>query len=395
MQWSERIYNENNNIIIIQIITLMKLNTLLKTALTLFIFSVFLIAIILAKNVLVPITISIFIMYLVFPLVSKLEKSGVHRVIAILLVLLATIVVVGGITVFVTVQVSNTEVDFTEIKEQLDTKVENLQGFLANWLGINTSTVDKYLTQASDNLLSTAEDKAGTFFAATTTTLFQLFVLPVFVFFMLYYRTKVAYFIFRLLGRKNKPKAVHVLRQISTVTGSYMAGIFLVVLILAVLNVSGLLIIGVRYAVIFGILAAVLNVIPYIGTFIGGSIPVLYIMLSDPDPLPTAFKVIILFIAVQFLENNVITPNVVSNNIKLNPLAIIISLLLGNLIWGMAGMLIAIPMLAIAKIVMQNVDDLKPFAYLIGPHGVEKHSMSIKPMWNKIKKAVGYEKKKN
>ena len=373
----------------------MKQNVLLKTALTLFILSIFLIAIILAKNILVPIAISVFIMYLVFPLVSKLEKRGVHRVIAILLVLLVTFVVVGGITVFVTVQVSNTEVDFNEIKEQLDTKVEDLQGFLANWLGINTSTADKYLTQVSNNLLSFAEDKAGTFFAATTTTLFQLLVLPVFVFFMLYYRTKVAYFIFRLVGRKNKPKALYVLRQISTVTGSYMAGLFLVVLILAVLNVSGLLIIGVRYAIIFGIVAAVLNIIPYIGTFIGGSLPVLYILLADPDPLPTAFKVVILFSAVQFLENNVITPNVVSNNIKLNPLAIIVSLLVGNLIWGMAGMLIAVPMLAIAKIVMQNVDDLKPFAYLIGPHGVEKHSMSIKPMWNKIKKAVGYGKKKN
>ncbi len=371
----------------------MKQNILLKTALTLFILSIFITAIILAKNVLVPIAISTFIMYLLFPLVSKLEKSGVHRIIAIMLVLLATIVVVGGISVFVTVQVSNTNVDFTEIKEQLDTKVDDLQGFLANWLGLNNSTVDKYLTQITNNLLSFAEDKAGTLFSATTTTLFQLFVLPVFVFFMLYYRTKVAYFIFRLVGRKNKPKALYVLRQISSVTASYMGGLLIVVLILAVLNVSGLLIIGVRYAIIFGILAALLNIIPYIGTFIGGSLPVLYVILTNPDPLPTAFKVVILFTAVQFLENNVITPNVVSNNIKLNPLAIIISLLLGNLIWGMAGMLIAIPMLAIAKIVMQNVNDLKPFAYLIGPHGVEKHSMSLKPMWNKIKKAVGNGKK--
>ncbi len=371
----------------------MKRNILLKTALTLFIITVFLVAIILAKNILVPFAISVFIMYLVFPLVSKLEKEGMHRVLAILLVLLVTFVVVGGISVFVAVQVSNTSIDFTEIKEQLDTKVDDFQGFLANWLGINTSTVDKYLSQVSDNLLSFAKDKSGTFFAATTTTLFQLFVLPVFVFFMLFYRTKVAYFIFRLVGRKNKPKALYVLRQISTVTGRYMAGLLIVILILAVFNVSGLLIIGVRYAIIFGILAAVLNIIPYFGTFIGGSLPVLYVMLTDPDPLPTAFKIVILFTTVQFLENNVITPNVVSNNIKLNPLAIILSLLLGNLIWGMAGMLIAVPMLAIAKIVMQNVDDLEPFAYLIGPHGVEKHSMSIKPFWRKIKKAVGYGKK--
>lgn len=367
--------------------------TLTKIALSLFILSVFFVAIILAKNILVPFAISVFIMYLLFPLVSRLEKKGMHRVLAIMLVLMVTIVVVGGITVFVTVQISNTNIDFTEIKKQLDSKADDLQGFLADRLGINTTTADRYLSQVSENLLSFAENKAGTVFAATTTTLFQLFVLPVFVFFMLFYRTKVAYFIFRLVGRKNKPKALHVLRQVSTVTGRYMGGLFLVVLILAVLNVSGLLIIGVRYAIIFGILAAILNIIPYFGTFIGGSLPVLFVMLTDPDPLPTALKVVIFFTAVQFLENNVITPSVVSNNIKLNPLAIILGLLLGNLIWGMAGMLIAVPMLAILKIVMQNIEDLKPFAYLIGPHGLEKHSMSLKPVWRKLKKVVGYGKK--
>ncbi|SMO58276.1 Predicted PurR-regulated permease PerM [Saccharicrinis carchari] len=371
----------------------MKNDILLKTALSLFILSIVLVIAILAKNVLVPFVISVFIMYLLYPLVSKLERNGVHRIIAIILVLFVTVIVVGGISVFVAVQVSNTSVDFSEIKQQLDTKADDVQGFLADKLGVNTSTMDHYLSQVSDNLLSFVENKAGTLFSATTTTLFQLFVLPVFVFFMLYYRTKVAYFIFRLVGRKHKTKAVHVLRQISTVTARYMAGLFIVVLILAVLNVSGLLIIGVRYAIIFGIIAAVLNIIPYFGTFIGGSLPVLYVLLSEPDPFSTVLKIIILFSAVQFLENNLITPNIVSNNIKLNPLAIIISLLLGNLIWGMGGMLIAVPMLAIVKIIMHNVDDLKPFAYLIGTHGVEKHSIKIKPIWKSMRKFIGYEKK--
>jgi predicted PurR-regulated permease PerM len=207
----------------------------------------------------------------------------------------------------------------------------------------------------------------------------------VYTFFLLFYRTKTAHFIFRLTGRKNKRKTLDILRQVSTITTKYMSGLLIVVLILAVLNTAGLFIIGVRHALLFGILAALLNLIPYIGTFIGGLIPIVYVLLTSSSPFQVALQIFILFSVVQFLENNLITPNVVGNNIKINPLAIILSLLLGNMIWGIPGMLIVIPCLAILKIIMQNIEDLRPFAYLISDRGVANHEMPFRKLWKRIR----------
>ena len=361
----------------------MKNQLLLKSALTLFIIAIFLLGIILAKDILIPFAVSIFFAYLLYPLVATIEKWGVQRGLSILLVILMAILLVGGAGLFLSAKLSNMTINFTELKEQFDTKAESIQHVLENRIGVNAATMDHYMSRASESFFKSWESEVGGFFAATTTTIFQIGLLPVFTFFLLFYRTKTAYFIFRLVGHENKLKALHIMRQVSTVTTKYMGGLLIVVFILAILNSTGLLIIGVPNALAFGVLAAVLNLIPYIGTFIGGLIPVIYVLITSAHPFHTILQIFILFSIVQFLENNLITPNIVGNNIKINPLAIILSLLLANMVWGVAGMLIIVPCLAILKIIMQNIDELKPFAYLISDRGVSKHRLSIKKWWKK------------
>lgn len=364
----------------------MKNELLIRTALNLFILSIFVLFLILAKNVLVPFALSIFFAYLLYPLVWAIERRGVHRGIAIILVILVAILIVGSAGLFLSAKLSNMTIDFGELKDQMDTKIDHLQRVLETRIGVNPATMDYYFNKFTENILSSSESQVGSLFSATTTTLFQIGLLPVYTFFLLFYRTKTAYFVFRLSGRKNKRKTLDILRQIATITTKYMSGLLIVVLILAILNTTGLFIIGVRHALLFGILAALLNLIPYIGTFIGGLIPIIYVFLTSSSPFQVILQVFILFSVVQFLENNLITPNVVGNNIKINPLAIILSLLFGNMIWGIPGMLIVIPCLAILKIVMQNIPDLHPFAYLISDQGITSHDMPFKRIWNRITK---------
>ena len=118
----------------------------------------------------------------------------------------------------------------------------------------------------------------------------------------------------------------------------------------------------------------------------GGLIPILFVFFAVPDPVSMVFQIIILFAIIQFTENNLLTPNIVGNNIKLNPFAIIVGLLIANLIWGVAGMLIVIPTMAILKIVMRNIDGLKPYAYLISDRGTEKHSFNFAKIKDKFVK---------
>ena len=363
----------------------MKNQSLLKVALSLFILAILILALILGKSFLIPLAMSFFIGYLLLPVALQMEKRGVHRGISIFIVLILTIAVLASIGLYIGIKVSNATIDFAALKEQVVTKLTAVQTTLENRLGLRSHSMDSAIKKASASVFSSGESKVGDFFAKTTTTLFQIFILPVFTFFVMFYRTKTAYFIFRLVGKKNKPVAVRILRQVSDVTVKYLGGILLVVFILSILNSVGLLIIGVPNAIIFGVLSAVLNLIPYFGTLIGGLIPIMYVLFSMDDPFTVVVQITLLFVIIQFIENNLLTPNIVGNNIKINPLAIIVGLLLAGLIWGVAGMLIVVPFMAIAKIVMRNVPGLEPFAFLLSDKGTEKHGFKFPWLTKKYK----------
>lgn len=363
----------------------MKNQSLVKVALSLFIIAILILALILGKSFLIPLAMSFFIGYLLLPVTWQIEKRGVHRGISIFIVILLAVAVLASIGLFIGIKVSNATIDFAALKEQVVTKLTAVQNALEDKLGLGSHSMDQAIKRASESVFSSGELKVGEYFAKTTTTLFQIFIMPVFIFFVMFYRTKTAYFIFRLVGKKNKPVAVRILRQVSDVTVKYLGGILLVVFILAILNSVGLLIIGVPNAIIFGVLSAVLNLIPYFGTLIGGLIPILFVLFSVEDPFTMVVQITLLFAIIQFIENNLLTPNIVGSNIKINPLAIIVGLLLAGLIWGIAGMLIVVPFMAIAKIVMRNVPGLEPFAYLLSERGTEKHEFKFPWLKKKYK----------
>ncbi len=361
----------------------MKLKPLEKTVLYLFILSIVIALLVLAKVVLVPMAISVFLTYLLYPITRRIEKFGIHRGVAISIVMLIALLFFGGAVLFVSVKVSNTELNVELLKERIDEKTDSFMSTMENNFGLNRSTMETNIKKATSNITSSWSEKVGSFFSKTTTTLFQIGILPVFIFFFLFYRTKTAYFIFKLVGRKQKRTALIVLRNVADVATKYLTGQILVILVLSVLNTFGLYIIGVPNGIIFGILTAILNLIPYLGIFMGNIITILYVLFTVPDSTNMAVQVFLVYAFIQFLENNLITPNIVGNKIKINPLAIIIGILMANLVWGIAGMLVVIPFLAIMKIIMRNVDDLKPFAYLISDNGTEKQKINI-DWWNRL-----------
>ena len=360
---------------------------LIKVSLILFIATILLIFVILTKDVLIPFCISAFLSYLLYPIVWKLEKFGVNRGISILLVLLITIVLILTLVFILSSKIGSIQIDFSAIKMQFDAKIDSLLLWVETTLEIQVTSIDNFMSEVSGILFSSGQSAFGKIFSATASTIFAVTLLPVYIFFLLYYRTKTAKFIFMLSGRKNKDKALKILRQISTVTTKYMGGLLIVVSILAVLNSIGLYIIGVPHALVFGVFAAFLNLIPYIGTFIGGLLPILFILVTYTNPLNTMIQVLILFIAVQFVEGNFLTPRIVGGSIKLNALAIILGLFVGGMIWGMAGMLIIVPILATLKIIMENFDELKPFAFLISDEGVSQHDFKWK-WFHRLKRKI-------
>lgn len=371
----------------------MNKDSLIKTASILFIITAFIFFLIVAKNILIPLAFGGLFAYLLYPFARRLEKIGIHRSFSILIVILFTLAVVGAVAFLFAVQISNIQIDLNDIKNKLVEQTGSPEEKIEQKFGVNMRTMDYYIDSMFNSLISGSGGQS-TVFSNTTTTIFQIGILPVFIFFLLFYRTKTAYFIFRVVGRRRKKKAVKILREIKTVTIKYLGGLIIVVIILAVLNSTGLIIIGVPHAIVLGVAAAILNLIPYFGTLIGALIPIFYVLIALEDPLSTALKVIFLFIIVQFLENNIITPNVVGGNVRLNALTVIIGLLIGNMIWGLPGMLVIIPFIAIVKIIMQNIEGMEPYAYLLSSKGLGKHKIDYMGSLRKLKNKLTGNKNK-
>ncbi|MGW8316778.1 MAG: AI-2E family transporter, partial [Bacteroidales bacterium] len=135
-----------------------------------------------------------------------------------------------------------------------------------------------------------------------------------------------------------------------------------------------------------GFTSAFFNFIPYFGTLMGGAIPLLFVLLTTSDPLHNALYVIILYAIVQVTENNILTPNIVGGNVKINPFFIILGLMAGGMIWGIPGMLVIVPFLAILRIICYHIEKMRPYAFLLGPRGTQKHSITM----NKIKNALNF-----
>jgi len=337
-----------------------------------------------ARNFLFPLAFGALFSYLLYPVVNFLEKRRFPRILSILIAIFLALVIIAGLFLLLYRQMANMFENFEAMREQVISNIELLQRNLAAFLGVKNNGVEVFLKDQFDLFFGSANGGIRKAFTATTGTLFRIIILPIYVFLLLYYRTKFAYFILKITPDHAKQTTINILREISSVSGKYMGGVSVVVLILCILNSSGLAIIGVEYAILLGIISAFFNFIPYFGTLMGGAIPLSFVLMTTDQPLYYGFRVFILFLLVQFTENYILTPNIVGGNVKINPLIIIVGLVVGGVIWGIPGLLVIVPFLAILKIIFSHIPPLQPYAYLLGLKGTQRYALTF----SKVKAAL-------
>ncbi len=320
----------------------------------------------LGKPILVPLAFSFFLSMLLYPVARFLEKIGIPRIVAIILVFLGVVIVVAGTMFFFGTQ-------FYHLFQNIKDFGKNLGDLLSN--GINY--IDQHILtgkyqlrdiygEGTKNLLGSTNIIEKTL-TSSTSFFASLALVIVFTFLFLLYRGSFKELIILHFREGEKEEAAKVVNTIQKVAQNYFFGLILVVMILGTLNGTGLLIIGLDYPYLFGYFAALLAVIPYIGTFIGGLLPTLYALINY-DSLWMPMFVMILYVSVQVLEGNVLTPKIVGSKVSLNPLFALIALFIGSLIWGVAGMILFIPMMAIIKVLFDNIDGLRPYGILLSSH---------------------------
>ena len=361
-----------------------------KVAMVLIILALLLWGLDLGAGLLVPLSFSFLFALLLHPLSARLESWKVPRVLAIFICLIVIIAALVGIMYFIIAQLMNFGDDLPELQARFNQLLAELQGFIASRFGVNeTRQLDWLRNQASGAVASSGALLSGTL-SATTSTFADLSLMPIFIFFFLYYRNFFMDFLNRVFNHTPNESITEVGYKIQAVVKNHILGLFLVIVILAALNTVGLLLLGIKYAFFFGALAAFLNIIPYLGILIGSILPITMALLTK-DSVWYAVGVAAVFAFVQFLEGNFITPNIVGSKVGVNPLAAIVALILGGMIWGVAGMILSIPFTAILKVIFDHVPGLEPIGFLLGEppkEQVKPHKDVIDEVKETAKEAV-------
>lgn len=323
-------------------------------------------ALIQASSILIPFLFAVFLSILLAPFAGFLEKYRVPRFLSSVLSVIVGIIFLGGVLFFFYNQIVNLAQDVSLLEARINELFERFSGFFVTWFDVDPDTQLQTLEQAIVSFLRDNADQLtrGVLTAATTLTMF--FLIPIYIFLMLLYRDFLYDFFVMALARHNDNNRVEsLLFKIRSVVQNYISGMFLVICILAVLNVLTLMTIGVDHALFFGVFAAVLNVIPFLGPIIGSILPIIYALLTM-DSLWYPVAILAAFYVIQLFESNLFTPLIVGSRVSLNPLVTLLAIFIGGKIWGLAGMILFIPALAMLKEVFDDVESLRPYGYLLG-----------------------------
>lgn len=339
-----------------------------KTTVILFGLVLFVYSLATLRGILVPFSFALIIAILLNPLVNKFQRIGVGKVFAIIFSMLIALLVFGGIMYFISSQVVGLSENLPILKEKLLQLLQQLKTWVHTKFGISIARQVELINEA----LNSSRGLVGQTIGTALTTLILVFILPVYIFLLLFYKTLILNFLYESFAEKNSSQVADVLQQTKSAIQSYMIGLLIEALIVATLNSTALLILGVKYAILLGLLGALLNMLPYIGGIIAIALPVLMATVTK-DGFSTQLGIIIAYIIIQFIDNNFLIPKIVSSKVQINALISILIVLLGGALWGVAGMFLSIPFVAILKIICDRVEGMKPLGKLLGDEIPTKH----------------------
>ena len=320
---------------------------------------------ILAKDILIPLTIAIVFTFLLLPVSTKLQQWRFPKILSILISIILAFAIFMALIYFFYSQTISFVNDWPELEKTMTAKWESFQQFISESFNISRQEQMVWIKSKIQESASSGGVLVLGIFSATTSFLASFALIPIYIFFLSIYKDKFKEFI-RLVSKDERhEQTLLMVKKVSKVSQKYLVGIFLDVVILSVLNSTGFILLGLKHAILFGVLASVLNIIPYIGVLIGSTLPIMMAFLTK-DSMGYALGVAGICFFVQFLDNNFITPYVVGSSVSINPLTAIIVLVASALIWGIPGMVLCMPLTGMAKVVCDNVESMIPYGYLLG-----------------------------
>jgi predicted PurR-regulated permease PerM len=317
------------------------------------------------QTVILPLLMALLFAILLRPVSNFLEKRlRFPNVLAALITVILFVLFFAVIFYFISVQVLDMTEDWNTMEANLHHHYVNLQVYVRDTLGLSRREQQELINKAADSSMESGKEMLGTTLSSFTDSVMNLILIPVYIFLILLYRTHFIKFLCKLFDKKHHDVLEDIMGTIKISVQSYIIGLMIEFVIVSVLTAVGLMIIGVKYYILLGVITGLLNLIPYIGILIAGILTIVASLTGTTD-LSIIAGIIIVNVIVQLLDNNLLVPMIVSSKVEINAVASIIGIIIGGLLGGITGMFLAIPLMAIMKVIFDRIEELKPWGYLL------------------------------
>jgi len=315
----------------------------------------------LLQDIIVPFAFAGLISILLNPVYNRFQRWKLNKIVAITLTILLAVLLLAGILFFLSSQIAQFGEMIPQLKAKSLTMFHDLQAWLSSQFGI---TIEKQMSMISEGM-----NNSKAYLGKTLDTVFGmlsfLVLIPLYVFLLLFYKPLILNFIFEVFDEDNSDQVADILHETKSAVQSYIVGLMIETTMISVLNSAALLLLGVPYAILIGVIGAILNLIPYLGGVVAIALPVLMAIVTK-EGFTTPLLIIAAYSFIQFIDNNILVPKVVSSKVSVNALISIIVVLLGGMLWGVSGMFLSIPFIAVFKIIFDRIEELKPWGKLLG-----------------------------
>lgn len=312
------------------------------------------------------------------------EKAGFPRGVAALISLLLALVVVLVVFYYLSTSIISFKKDIPVLVERMQETLQHFKTWAVAKFDVSRERMDAFINDSGNSAVSSVPDIINTTVTTVSSLIFYVIIIFIYTFLMLLYRSLIVAFLIRLFNNGHTEKIRRVLANIHFMIKGYIVGLGIEMLVVAALNCTAFFILGVRYALLLGIISAILNIIPYLGIFMACVFSTLITFTTNGTS--TVIWLIVSLIIIHMIDSNILMAKIVGSKVKMNALATIVGVIAVSALWGIPGTFLAIPMLAMLKAVFEEVEPLQPYALLMGDD--EKVGSATKPVLRRIRKTM-------
>lgn len=331
---------------------------------------------VIGKDIFSPLLFAFIFALLLLPLSNFLENKfkfpkGLAGGVSIIVFLLVASVVIYSLST----QIANLTRDWPLLKTQLLKAFHDVQTWIEQTFNVTIVEQTEYIDKTTSRVISSGGSIIGNTVVGVSTFLLLLIFTMIYTFFILLFRKRLMIFIISVFPEKHSAVIYDIASHIKSIIRKYITGLFFQMVILVTLSCLVFWLIGIKYVFLIGLLVAVLNLIPYIGIYTALGIG--FFITFATSGAQEALYLIIAGIIIHTIDSNFIMPKIVGSQVKVNPLVIILGVVVGGLSWGVPGMFLSVPLLAMAKIIFDRLEGFKTWGILLGDDEPQRRKIRI------------------